>query len=63
MKVLALRFFRYSRDGVTELLAQKGEEPDVPDNLVEGLVAAGAVELLDESAPAPPAPKPKEAKK
>lgn len=59
MKVLARRFFRYSRDGITELLAKQGDEPDVPDNLVEGLLAAGAVELLDQS----PAPKPKEAKK
>lgn len=56
MKVHVIRPFAYSRDGITALQAAAGDVVDVPDRLVDGLVAGGWCRPAD-AAPTAPAPR------
>lgn len=48
MRVLVLRSFPFSRDGVTSERAVADTEADIPNDLVAGLVAAGYVAAIAE---------------
>lgn len=54
MRVLVLRSFPFSCDGVTSVQAIADTEADIPDALIAGLVAAGfvaALSVIGEPAP------------
>ena len=44
MKVRVLKSFQYSKDGISNVTLNKGDEPDIADDLIEGLHAAGYID-------------------
>lgn len=48
MKYIAVKSFRFSRDGVTTEQAQSGDPVDIPAILVKGLFADGYIRLESE---------------
>lgn len=47
MKAKALKAFAYSLDGFTPIAVVCGDEPNIPDHLIPGLIAEGYVEAPD----------------
>ena len=52
-RVKMLRTVPGSLDGITQQLFQRGNEYDLPDAMVRGLILEGAIELVLEAKPEP----------
>ena len=53
MKVLVLKAFSYANDGISASFLAAGDEPEINDDLVPGLIKEGFV--ADPAAPVKPA--------
>ena len=52
-RVKMLRTIPGSLDGITPVVFERGEEYDMPDAMVRGLILEGAIELALEAKPEP----------
>lgn len=53
MKVRVLKSFPYSKDGISNITLNKGDEHDIADDLIEGMHAAGFIDDGDASVEIP----------